>query len=92
MESWLGWLLLPVGMVVPVEVHLDVEYDVPFLWPSSLRWRLWSGCSLGRGSGVGWQVGGCFSLSLLSSPAIWCLLFNCILSPPLFMCALLTAF
>ena len=79
-------------MMVPVEVHLDVECDVPFIdtWRSVVeavvRMVSWEGF---WGGMVGWVL---LSLPLLSSPAIWCLLFICILSPPLFMCDLLTAF
>ena len=70
------------GMMVPVEVHLDVECDVPFIdtWWSVVeavvRMVSWEGF---WGGMVGWVL---LSLPLLSSPAIWCLLFNCILFPP----------
>ena len=65
-----------------MEVHLDVECDVPFIdiWWSVVeavvRMVSWEGF---WGGMVGWVL---LFLPLLSAPAIWCLLFNCILFPP----------
>ena len=62
-------------MLVPVEIHLDVECDVPFIdtWrpvvEAMVRVVSWEGF---WGGMVGWVL---LFLPLLSSPAIWCLLF-----------------